>query len=75
MIVHFSNVGRDKKSWSKDFGKSATDTTIAKEAKRGASLMSSDVDVEMNDDHSAGAVIVGGWREVGTFTIQKGDAQ
>lgn len=75
MIVHFSEVGRDKKSWSKDFGPTASESAIAREAKSGARLMSSDVDVEINDDYSAGAVIVGGWREVGTFTIERGAAQ
>ena len=75
MIVHFLEVGRDKKSWSKDFGDSAHESAIAREAKSGARLMSSDVDVEINDGYSAGAVIVGGWRTVGTFTIERGAAQ
>jgi hypothetical protein len=75
MTVHFSKVGRDKRSWSKDFGKTITDSAIAKEAKRGAGLMSSDVDAITNDDGSSGDIIVGGWRTVGTFTIQKGSAQ
>lgn len=33
--------------------------------------MSSDVDVEMNDDGSAGVVIVGGFREVGQFVLER----
>lgn len=51
--------------------KTVNESTLAKEAKRGASLMSSGVDVELNDDCSAGIVIVGGFRAVGNFTIER----
>jgi hypothetical protein len=71
MIVHFHSVGRDKKTWSKSFGAKVTESQIAKEAKSSARLMSSDVDAITNDDGSSGDIIVGGWRTVGTFTIQK----
>jgi hypothetical protein len=69
-IIHFSKVGRDKKSWTAEI-KNPSNSAIAKEAKRGGWLMSREVDVEMNDDCSAGVVIVGGWRKVGSFTIER----
>lgn len=70
MKIHFKEVGRDKRSWTAEH-KSPSDVWIAKEAKRGAGLMSRDIDVEMNECLSAGVVIVGGWRQVGTFTIDR----
>ena len=69
-IIHFSNVGRDKSSWTAEI-KNPSESALAKEAKRGGRLMSRDVDVELNDDCSAGVVIVGGWRTVGSFTIER----
>ena len=69
MKVSFKQVGRDKRSWEKDFGNQVTESQIAKEAKRGASLMSSEVDAEIDESGHAGAIFVGGWREVGTFVI------
>lgn len=66
--VHFKHVGRDKKSWSKQFG-IISELAIAKEAKRTGGLMSGQVDAELSDNGSAGTILVGGWRPVGTFTI------
>jgi hypothetical protein len=69
IIVNFSNVGRNKRSWSKTFPQGVTTGHIAREAKRNGGLMSSEVDAELNDGGSMGHIIVGGWRVVGTFTI------
>lgn len=68
ITIKFQEVGRDKRSWEKSF-KEVNEDQIAKEAKRGAGLMSSDVDAEINDIGSAGVILVGGWRAVGTFFI------
>jgi len=69
MKVSFKEIGRDKKSWEKEFGSTVTESAIAKEAKRGGSLMSSGVDAEIDDSGHTGTILVGGWRPVGTFTI------
>lgn len=69
MKVHFNNVGRNKRSWTSEFSKVTTDQ-LAEEARNKGGLMSSEVDVELNDTASAGVVLVGGWREVGTLTIE-----
>lgn len=69
MKITYKEIGRDKRSWTKDFGKSATEDQIAKEAKRGGSLMSSEVDAEIDDSGHAGEIFVGGFRVVETFTI------
>lgn len=66
--VNFHNVGRNKRSWSKDYLQ-FDETALAKEARANGGLMSSEVDVELNDTISAGTVLVGGWRAVGTVTI------
>lgn len=68
ITIKFENVGREKKSWEKKF-KEVDESQIAREAKRGAGLMSSGVDAEINDMGSAGVILVGGWRTVGTFSI------
>jgi hypothetical protein len=75
ITVHFKDVGRDKRSWSKEFRGELSEPMIAKEAKAIGRLMSSDVDAELNDTGSAGAILVGGWRVVGQFTIEKGGAK
>lgn len=70
MKIHFKQVGRDKRSWTAE-NKNPSESWLAKEAKRGGGLMSSDVDVEMNDDGSTGVVIVGWFREVGQFVLER----
>jgi len=69
MKIHFKDVGRDKRSWTEDFPKTATEQQIAKAAKRGAGLMSSCVDAEIHEQGDGGKIYVGGFRPVGTFTI------
>lgn len=69
MHVHFKEVGRDKMTWTKDFGAEVNEEAIAKEAKRGAGLMSSDVEAEIHESGHHGEIYVGGFRLVGTFTI------
>lgn len=68
--VHFKEIGRDKKSWSKIFP-TISERGIAKEAKLGAGLMSSNVEAPLDDGGMSGTILVGGWREVGTFTISQ----
>ena len=75
ITVHFKDVGRDKRSWSKEFRGELSESMIAKEAKSRGGLMSSGVDAELNDTGSAGTILVGGWRVVGQFTIEKGGAK
>lgn len=70
IAVHFKDVGHEKRTWSKSFS-AISESILAKEAKREGLLMSSNVDVELNDDCSAGVVIVGGWRVVGGLTIER----
>jgi len=67
ITVNFIEVGRDKKSWSKQF-KIASGLAIAKEAKITGQLMSSDIDAIFADNGSVGYIIAG-WIQVGTFTI------
>lgn len=69
IIVSFSDVGRDKKSWAKTFPKGITTSDIAREAKRNGGLMSSEVDAELAESGDHGHIIVGGWRVVGAFSI------
>ncbi len=68
ITIKYTEVGRDKKSWEKSF-KSVDEDQIAMEAKRGAGLMSGEVDAELNDMGSGGFILVGGWRTVGSFAV------
>lgn len=67
ITVHFHEVGRDKRSWQKQF-QSVSEETIAREAKKSGALLSRDVWAELHDSGYTG-VIVAGFRTVGTFTI------
>jgi len=67
--VNFHEVGRDKRSWSANLAAPLSTRAIAKEAKRGASLMSSCVGAEFTEATTAGEIIVGGFRTVGAFTV------
>lgn len=71
MTVHFKEIGRDKKSWSKEYGDTVTEAQIAAEAKRGGGLMSAEVDADIDETGNAGDIFVGGWRGVGSFTISR----
>lgn len=67
--VKFHEVGRDKRSWSANLSAPLSERAIAKEAKSVARLLSSCVDAELNETRTAGVIIVGGFRTVGTFTV------
>jgi hypothetical protein len=67
--IQFTDVGRDKKSWSKTFNKDVTTDMIEREAKSGGGLLSREVDAELNEDLASGTIFVGGFRAVGTFKI------
>lgn len=69
MKVRFNEVGRDKRSWVADISK-PSEQAIAREAKRGGGLMSREVDAEICDSAAGGIITVGGWRVVGTFTLE-----
>lgn len=71
ITVNFLEVGRDKRSWSKSFKGPLKMNSLAREAKSGAGLMSSGVDAELDDSGLSGVILVGGFREVGKFTISK----
>lgn len=75
ITVHYKDVGRDKRSWSKSFAREVSESSIAQEAKRRGGLMSGIVDAELNDNGSGGCILVGGWWAVGQFTIEKGGAK
>lgn len=69
ITVNFHEIGRDKKSWSKQF-KIASGLAIAKEARRNGGIMSSDIDAIFADNYPVGYIIAG-WSRVGTFTITR----
>lgn len=70
MKIHFKDVGRDNKSWTKEFKNGATENDIAREAKRGGGLCSNSYGAEIHENGSTGEVWVGLGRTVGTFTIE-----
>lgn len=70
MKIHFKDVGRDKNNWTSECD-NLTESWIAKEAKRNGGLLSSGVEAIINDSGLAGDIIVGGWRSVGKFTIER----
>jgi hypothetical protein len=67
--LRFVGVGRGKKSWTSVL-KPVTEDGILREIRRHGGLMSRDVGAEISDDGTAGVVVVGGFREVGAFTIE-----
>lgn len=72
MIVHFQEVGRDKKT--RDFQtESLSDVQLIRELKRKRVLMSRDIDFswEKNGGQKAD-IYIGGWRKVGSLTVEGG---
>lgn len=67
-LVHFQDVGRDKRSWKQVFPQ-VTEAALARAAKKGGGLMSSNIDCLISDNGTTGLVLVGGWRPVGSFFI------
>lgn len=70
-IIHFKDVGRDKKTWTAQFNKTVTELDIAREVRKSGALMSSEIDAEFDENATTGTIIVGGWRAVGKFAIEK----
>lgn len=66
--IIFRAVGRDKKCWTSIL-RPATDDLILREIRRHGGLASRDIDAMIDDDGTHGVIIVGGFREVGTFTL------
>lgn len=69
--IEFTNVGRDKKTWTKTWTRSVDDEDIAREAKANGGLMSSVVDALWNEDEATGVILVGLFRPVGEFKLIK----
>lgn len=70
--VEFIKVGREKRSWEKEFaGDLDADMIrrVEREAKRGGRLMSRCVEVLIDPDELDGVVTVGGFRPVGGIQI------
>lgn len=69
MKVFFENVGRDKRNWSAECKKDLDYDWLYSQVK--SKLLSSDIDfyLDRNDDHK-GIIVVGGFREVGSFRIE-----
>ena len=64
----FKDVGRNKCAWHAVL-KPATDRRILAQIRKHGQLASQDIDFEIAEDGRSGVVIVGGFRAVGTFTI------
>lgn len=71
MTVQFENVGRNKKSWTADIEEINGDLLMRQIRKHGA-LGSRDVSFLWDDDTNEGVVVVGGFRQVGTFRVVGG---
>lgn len=71
MKVHFSNVGRDKKSFTAEIDELCHDKMLKIIRKY---VLSRDVEFHTKPpDHNTGTIVVGGFREVGTFRLELPD--
>lgn len=68
--VIFKDIGRDRRSWTKDFPRDPSLEAIAKEAKRSGGLLSRDIEAVVDDDGRTGAIFAS-FRPVGVFVILK----
>jgi hypothetical protein len=66
--LKFKDVGRDKRSFEMRV-RHMYESGLANRIRSAAGLMSRDVDIEF--DGNSGVVLVGGFRQVGTFTIEE----
>jgi hypothetical protein len=75
--VKFTNVGRNKRNWTRDFNAADVATApadleyqVAREALKNGGLMSRGVDALFDEGSTTtGTIIVGGWRTVGHFEV------
>lgn len=66
MKVTFENVGRGRQTWTADLP-SLSWRSLEREVRRKKALASRGVEFEFNADGTAGIILVGGFRPVGTF--------
>lgn len=71
MNVVFEGVGRGKLTWTAELA-SLSERALVREIQKKGALKSRGVDVEFNDDGTAGIILVGGFRCVGTFRVIDG---
>lgn len=69
MTVYFENVGRCKASWSANMRTLSYRSLLAQVRPH---LKSHNVSFQFNENGTAGAILVGGWRPVGSFRVEDG---
>ena len=67
--VKFLEVGRNKKTWTKDYADFPSEAQLLREVRKSNALTSSGIDVELIGN--AGSIWVGGFRKVGSVEIQE----
>lgn len=70
MIIHFKNVGRNKRSWDAECKELDYDWFYS-QVKRNAIVMSTDLDFLLNDTETGGTICAG-FHDIGTFEIEEG---
>lgn len=68
MTVEFSNVGRDKKTWTAEVA-DLSDRTLIRQIHNNSALMSSGIDFAWNDAGDEAGIYVGGFRRVGALRV------
>ena len=66
--VEFSQVGRSKRSWTEKI--IPTESAILRAIRRKGVLASREIDLEWDENESAGVIVVGGMRTVGCFALR-----
>lgn len=74
MKIQFTEVGRDKKSWTAEI-KELTESAIVRQVKKGKAILSSGIEAILNEDGKTGYIIVGGFRTVGQFSVEHANAE
>ena len=71
--VTYRDVGREKRAWSTTFPGEMCESMVEAiwiDVRKKGGLASRDLDVSYDPKASRGAVIVGGFRVVGSFTVE-----
>lgn len=68
-LVKFIDVGRNKRSWEKEYD-ALSESALTREVHKSGALMSQGIDVILRDDQRTGEVIVGGFRCVGHIVVE-----
>lgn len=71
MVIHFENVGRDKKCWTAEVT-SLSDRILVAQIRAHRALFSHEIEFLWYDDGKAGKIFVGGVRCVGSFQVEGG---